>query len=251
MSYADQVFVQNCRDILSRGVWDTDREVRPRWEDGSPAHTIKLFGVVNRYDLRREFPILTLRRQYLKSAVDELLWIWQKKSNNIRDLNSHVWDAWADESGSIGKAYGYQLCHSVVLVIDAPLRAIGVQTVVGRKVAEEAIGIDVALGPIGSLAAAQSQIITLYALVHHRPEVACTACLALPAVEYHLRVDALLACHASGPEGRVKPRKALLDQRGDRFHLTLSKTVGVALGFKAQIRVTLVGVDLIAVHRKL
>ena len=109
MSYADQVFIQNCQDILSRGVWDTDREVRPRWEDGTPAHTIKLFGVVNRYDLRREFPILTVRRQFLKSAVDELLWIWQKKSNNVHDLNSRIWDAWADESGSIGKAYGYQL----------------------------------------------------------------------------------------------------------------------------------------------
>ncbi len=109
MSYADQVFIQNCKDILSRGVWDTGREVRPRWEDGTPAHTVKLFGVVNRYDLRKEFPILTVRKQYIKSAVDELLWIWQKKSNNIRDLNSHVWDAWADESGSIGKAYGYQL----------------------------------------------------------------------------------------------------------------------------------------------
>ena len=109
MSYADQVFIQNCRDILSHGVWDTDRQGRPRWEDGTPAHTVKLFGVVNRYDLRREFPILTVRKQYIKSAVDELLWIWQKKSNNIRDLNSHVWDAWADESGSIGKAYGYQL----------------------------------------------------------------------------------------------------------------------------------------------
>ena len=96
MSYADQVFIQNCQDILSRGVWDTDREVRPRWEDGTPAHTIKLFGVVNRYDLRREFPILTVRRQFLKSAVDELLWIWQKKSNNVHDLNSRIWDAWAD-----------------------------------------------------------------------------------------------------------------------------------------------------------
>ena len=109
MSYADQVFIQNCKDILSRGVWDTDREVRPRWEDGSPAHTVKLFGVVNRYDLRKEFPILTVRKQFIKSAVDELLWIWQKKSNNIHDLNSHIWDAWADENGSIGKAYGYQL----------------------------------------------------------------------------------------------------------------------------------------------
>lgn len=109
MSYADQVFIQNCKDILSRGVWDTDREVRPRWEDGSPAHTVKLFGIVNRYDLRKEFPILTVRRQFIKTAVDELLWIWQKKSNNIRDLNSHIWDSWADEEGSIGKAYGYQM----------------------------------------------------------------------------------------------------------------------------------------------
>ena len=109
MSYAGQVFIQNCKDILSQGVWDTDQEVRSRWEDGTPAHTVKLFGMVNRYDLRREFPILTVRRQYIKSAVDELLWIWQKKSNNIHDLNSHVRDAWADETGSIGKAYGYQL----------------------------------------------------------------------------------------------------------------------------------------------
>ena len=109
MSYADRVFLQNCKDILRNGVWDTDREVRPRWKDGTPAHTVKLFGVVNRYDLRKEFPILTVRRQYFKSAVDELLWIWQKKSSNIADLGSHVWDAWADGTGSIGKAYGYQL----------------------------------------------------------------------------------------------------------------------------------------------
>jgi len=109
MSKADQIFIQNCKDILSHGVWDTDRPVRPHWEDGEPAHTIKLFGVVNRYDLREEFPILTVRRQYLKSAIDEILWIWQKKSNNIKDLSSHVWDSWADENGSIGKAYGYQL----------------------------------------------------------------------------------------------------------------------------------------------
>ena len=88
---------------------DSDREVRPRWEDDTPAHTIKKFGIVNRYDLSKEFPILTLRRTYLKSAVDELLWIWQKKSNNIKDLSSHIWDEWADENGSIGKAYGYQL----------------------------------------------------------------------------------------------------------------------------------------------
>ena len=109
MSRADQLFLQNCRDILSHGVWDTDLPVRPKWTDGAPAHTVKLFGVVNRYDLREEFPILTVRRQYLKSAVDELLWIWQKKSNDIHQLSSHVWDAWADEKGSIGKAYGYQL----------------------------------------------------------------------------------------------------------------------------------------------
>ena len=109
MSYADQVFIQNCKDILTKGTWDTDRPVRPRWEDGSPAHTIKLFGVVNRYDLREEFPIMTLRRTYWKSAIDEILWIWQKKSNRIAELGSHVWDEWADENGTIGKAYGYQL----------------------------------------------------------------------------------------------------------------------------------------------
>nr|WP_326184445.1 thymidylate synthase [uncultured Oscillibacter sp.] len=109
MSRADEVFIRTCRDILENGVWDTDREVRPRWEDGSPAHTIKKFGVINRYDLREEFPILTIRRTYWKSALDELLWIWQKKSNNIHDLSSHVWDQWADETGSIGKAYGYQM----------------------------------------------------------------------------------------------------------------------------------------------
>ena len=109
MSYADELFIQNCREILRDGVWDTDLPVRPRWADGQSAHTIKKFGIVNRYDLSKEFPILTLRRTYLKSAVDELLWIWQKKSNNIHDLGSHIWDQWANEDGSIGKAYGYQL----------------------------------------------------------------------------------------------------------------------------------------------
>ena len=109
MSRADSIFISNCRDILSSGVWDTDMEVRPRWADGTPAHTIKKFGIVNRYDLSQEFPIMTLRRTYWKSAVDELLWIWQKKSNNIKDLRGHIWDSWADENGSIGKAYGYQL----------------------------------------------------------------------------------------------------------------------------------------------
>ena len=109
MSRADEIFIQNCRDILDNGIWDTDREVRPRWEDGAPAHTVKKFGIVNRYNLSEEFPILTLRRTYWKSAIDELLWIWQAKSNNVHDLRTRVWDAWADENGSIGKAYGYQL----------------------------------------------------------------------------------------------------------------------------------------------
>lgn len=109
MSIADEIFIQNCKEILETGFWDTELPVRPRWEDGAPAHTVKKFGIVNRYDLSREFPILTLRRTFLKSAVDELLWIWQAKSNNVRDLRTRVWDEWADEAGSIGKAYGYQL----------------------------------------------------------------------------------------------------------------------------------------------
>ena len=111
MSRADEIFRQNCLDILNNGVWDTDQNVRPRWEDGTPAHTVKKFGIINRYDLREEFPILTLRRTYLKTCIDELLWIWQQKSNNIHDLRGHIWDSWADESGSIGKAYGYQLAQ--------------------------------------------------------------------------------------------------------------------------------------------
>ncbi len=109
MSYADEVFIKNCKDILENGVWDSDMSVRPHWEDGESAHTISRFGIVNRYDLSKEFPLMTLRRTYWKSALDELLWIWQKKSNNINDLKSHIWDQWADEKGSIGKAYGYQL----------------------------------------------------------------------------------------------------------------------------------------------
>jgi len=109
MSYADELFIQNCKDILNNGVWDTDMVVRPKWDDGESAHTISRFGIVNRYDLEKEFPILTLRRTYWKSALNELLWIWQKKSNNVNDLKSHIWDQWADEAGSIGKAYGYQL----------------------------------------------------------------------------------------------------------------------------------------------
>ena len=109
MSQADQLFIKMCKDILENGYSTEGEKVRPHWEDGSSAYTIKQFGVVNRYDLRKEFPALTLRKTYVKSAVDELLWIWQKKSNNVHDLKSHIWDAWADENGSIGKAYGYQL----------------------------------------------------------------------------------------------------------------------------------------------
>ena len=114
MSLADKIFIENMTDILSNGYRDDELEVRPKWEDGTPAHTIKKFGVVNRYDLRKEFPILTLRKTNFRAAVDEILWIWQKKSNNIHDLNSHIWDSWADESGSIGKAYGYQLAQKHV-----------------------------------------------------------------------------------------------------------------------------------------
>ncbi|MBR6849542.1 MAG: thymidylate synthase [Lachnospiraceae bacterium] len=109
MAYADEVFIKMCREILDGGQDTSGELVRPRWEDGTPAYTIKKFGVCNRYDLSKEFPIMTLRRTPLKSATDELLWIWQKKSNNIHDLGSHIWDEWADETGSIGKAYGYQM----------------------------------------------------------------------------------------------------------------------------------------------
>ena len=109
MSYADKVFIDMCKDILENGVSTEGEKVRPHWEDGTPAYTIKKFGVVNRYDLSKEFPIITLRKTALKSATDEILWIWQQKSNNIHDLHSHIWDSWADEDGSIGKAYGYQL----------------------------------------------------------------------------------------------------------------------------------------------
>lgn len=111
MSLADKIFIENMTDILTNGYRDDELEVRPKWEDGTPAHTIKKFGIINRYDLRKEFPILTLRKTNFRAAVDEILWIWQKKSNNIHDLNSHIWDSWADESGSIGKAYGYQLAQ--------------------------------------------------------------------------------------------------------------------------------------------
>ena len=109
MSRADDIFLANMADIMENGTWDTDLTVRPHWEDGTPAHTVKKFCIVNRYDLSKEFPILTVRKTAFKSCIDEILWIWQKKSNNVHDLHSHIWDSWADESGSIGKAYGYQL----------------------------------------------------------------------------------------------------------------------------------------------
>ena len=109
MSRADQIFIDMCRDILENGTSTEGEKVRPHWPDGTPAYTIKKFGVINRYDLSEEFPLLTLRRTAIKSATDEVLWIWQKKSNNIHDLSSHIWDEWADENGSIGKAYGYQM----------------------------------------------------------------------------------------------------------------------------------------------
>lgn len=109
MSYADKVFIDNVNTILNEGFSDEALDVRPRWEDGTPAHTVKKFGIVNRYDISKEFPIMTLRRIFVKTAVKEILWIWQKKSNNIHDLDAHIWDSWADENGSIGKAYGYQL----------------------------------------------------------------------------------------------------------------------------------------------
>jgi len=109
MSLADQIFIDMCKDILENGTSTEGEKVRPKWEDGSYAYTIKKFGVVNRYDLSKEFPALTLRKLAFKSCIDELLWIWQKKSNNIKELNSHIWDSWADKDGSIGKAYGYQM----------------------------------------------------------------------------------------------------------------------------------------------
>ncbi|MBQ8913056.1 MAG: thymidylate synthase [Lachnospiraceae bacterium] len=109
MSKADDLFIKMCTDIIENGYSTEGEKVRPKWEDGSFAYTIKRFGVVNRYDLSEEFPAITLRKTYIKSAVDEMLWIWQKKSNNVNDLKSHIWDAWADDDGSIGKAYGYQM----------------------------------------------------------------------------------------------------------------------------------------------
>lgn len=109
MSKADKIFIDMCTDILEHGVSSEGQIVRAKWEDGTPAHTIKKFGVVNRYDLSEEFPALTLKRTNMGAAIDEMLWIWQKKSNNINELNSHIWDSWADEDGSIGKAYGYQM----------------------------------------------------------------------------------------------------------------------------------------------
>ncbi len=109
MSYADDVFIRMCKDVLENGTSTEGEAVRPHWEDGASAYTIKKFGVVNRYDLSKEVPAQTLRKTPIKSATDELLWIWQKKSNNVHDFGQHIWDSWADETGSIGKAYGYQM----------------------------------------------------------------------------------------------------------------------------------------------
>ncbi len=109
MSKADEIFIENCKEILEKGYSTENERVRPHWEDGTPAYTLKRFGIVNRYDLSEEFPLLTLRYTNWKAAIDEILWIWQKKSNHVKDLNSHIWDAWADKEGTIGKAYGYQL----------------------------------------------------------------------------------------------------------------------------------------------
>ena len=111
MSYADKLFIDMCSDIIENGYSTEGEKVRPKWPDGTYAYTIKKFGVVNRYDLSKEFPAITLRKTYIRSAIDEILWIWQKKSNNVHDLNSHIWDEWADETGSIGKAYGYQIAQ--------------------------------------------------------------------------------------------------------------------------------------------
>jgi len=114
MSKADKIFVQNIKDILQNGWKDDQVDVRPKWTDGTPAHTIKKFCIVNRYDLREEFPLITLRKTFFKNCIDEMLWIWQRKSNNIADLNSKIWDSWADKNGTIGKAYGYQLAQKSV-----------------------------------------------------------------------------------------------------------------------------------------
>ncbi len=111
MSKADEIFINNCMDILENGFSSENERVRPHWDDGTPAYTLKRFGIINRYDLSLEFPLLTLRYTNYKAAIDEILWIWQKKSNNINELNSHIWDSWADKKGSIGKAYGYQLAQ--------------------------------------------------------------------------------------------------------------------------------------------
>ena len=109
MSKADKIFLNNCKDIIENGFWDTKQDVRPRWSDGARAHTVKKFALVNRYDLNDEFPILTIRKTNWTASIDEILWIWQKKSNKVSELNSKIWDQWTDKNGTIGKAYGYQL----------------------------------------------------------------------------------------------------------------------------------------------
>lgn len=141
MSYADKVFKENLRSIIEGGTSTEGQKVRPHWEDGTPAYTIKQFGISNTYDLRKEFPAITVRRTALKSCMDEILWIYQKKSNNIHDLNSHIWDEWADKNGSIGKAYGYQVGKRYLHHVDDklplseeyPYPSVLVQNVKGNK----------------------------------------------------------------------------------------------------------------------
>ena len=111
MTEADKNFIDTCKEILNHGYSSEGTGVRTRWEDGKEANYISIVGVTNKYDVEKEFPMITLRNNTntVKRAIDEILWIWQKKSNKVSELNSHIWDQWADEKGTIGKAYGYQL----------------------------------------------------------------------------------------------------------------------------------------------
>ena len=111
MTQADKNFIETCKEILENGYSSKGTNVRTRWEDGEEANYISIVGVTNKYDVSKEFPMITLRNNTntVKKAIDEILWIWQKKSNKVSDLNSHIWDQWAGEDGTIGKAYGYQM----------------------------------------------------------------------------------------------------------------------------------------------
>ena len=111
MTQADENFIKTCEEIFKKGYSSEGTNVRTRWEDGTEANYYSIVGVQNKYDLEKEFPMITLRNnsKTIKNAIDEILWIWQKKSNKISELNSHIWDKWAGEDGKIGKAYGYQL----------------------------------------------------------------------------------------------------------------------------------------------